>query len=138
MILVDTNVLLDVLYDNPTWAAWSQAQLEASALTDRLVINTVIYSQLSVAFARIEELESVVVEASLRVEPIPREGLFLAAKVSLAHGPPQHKSHGILPTFYIGAHAAVSGYRLLTRDSARFRGHFPTVEFITPAVGQSR
>jgi predicted nucleic acid-binding protein len=134
MILVDTNVLLDVLQNDPTWAAWSQAQLETSALTDRLAINAVIYSQLSMAFRRIEELEAVIDEISLRVEPIPREGLFLAGKVSLAHGRRQGRSHGVLPAFYIGAHAAVSSYRLLTRDGARFRNYFPTVQLIAPAV----
>ena len=83
MILVDTNVLLDVLQDDPQWARWSQAQLESARLADRLAINAVIYSELSAAFARIEELEAVIVEAALSVEAVPREALFLAAKVFL-------------------------------------------------------
>ena len=124
MILVDTNVLLDVLQNDAHWAEWSQAQLEAASLTDQLAINVVIYSELSIAFSRIEELETVLAEASLAVEPIPREALFLAGKV---FGKP-----GVLPDFYIGAHAAVYGCPILTRDIGRFRGYFPTVRLISP------
>lgn len=75
MILVDTNVLLDVVTDDPRWAGWSQAQLDAASLADRMVINPVIYSELSIVFARIEELEAVVSEVGLAVEEIPREAL---------------------------------------------------------------
>lgn len=132
MILVDTNVLLDVLQDDPQWAAWSQGQLEAASLTDRLVINAVIYSELSIAFARIEELERVIVEAGLAVEPIPREALFLAGKVFLDYRRHQGLKQSVLPDFYIGAHAAVSQYTLLTRDANRYRTYYPTVVLITP------
>jgi predicted nucleic acid-binding protein len=132
MILVDTNVLLDVLQDDPQWAAWSQGQLEAASLTDRLVINAVIYSELSIAFARIEELERVIVEAGLTVEPIPREALFLAGKVFLDYRRHQGLKQSVLPDFYIGAHAAVSQYTLLTRDANRYRTYYPTVVLITP------
>lgn len=85
MILVDTNVLLDVLEDDPEWADWSQAKLDAAIAIDTLAINPIIYSELSIAFARIEELEAVIAEASLHVEPIPREALFLAGKVFLSY-----------------------------------------------------
>jgi predicted nucleic acid-binding protein len=132
MILVDTNVLLDVLQDDPQWAAWSQGQLEAASLTDRLVINAVIYSELSIAFARIEELERVIVEAGLTVEPIPREALFLAGKVFLDYRRHQGLKQSVLPDFYIGAHAAVSQYTLLTRDANCYRTYYPTVVLITP------
>lgn len=133
MILVDTNVLLDVLQDDPKWADWSQGQLEAASLTDRLAINAVIYSELSMAFARIEELEVVIADATLMLEPIPREALFLAGKVFLEYRRRKGSKQGVLPDFYIGAHAAVSGYAILTRDSARYRSYFPTVGLITPA-----
>ena len=132
MILVDTNVLLDVLQDDPQWANWSQAQLEGARLTDELAINPVIYSELSMAFERIEELEEVLGEASLEVAPIPREALFLAGKAFLTYRRRQGTKSGVLPDFYIGAHAAVAGCRLLTRDVARYRGYFPTVRLIAP------
>jgi predicted nucleic acid-binding protein len=132
VVLVDTNVLLDVVQDDPQWAGWSQSQLETAALTDRLVINAVIYSELSIAFARIEELELVVNEASLTLETIPREALFLAGKVFLDYRRRKGSKLQVLPDFYIGAHAAVNGYPILTRDVARYRGYFPTVRLIAP------
>jgi predicted nucleic acid-binding protein len=132
MVLVDTNVLLDVVQDDPQWAGWSQSQLETAALTDRLVINAIIYSELSIAFARIEELELVVNEASLTLETIPREALFLAGKVFLDYRRRKGSKLQVLPDFYIGAHAAVNGYPILTRDVARYRGYFPTVRLIAP------
>ena len=133
MILVDTNVLLDVLQDDPNWAAWSQAQLVSAALTDRLGINAVIYSELSMAFERIEELERVIAEAELALETIPREALFLAGKVFLEYRPRKASKQGVLPDFYIGAHAAVVKCTILTRDVARYGGYFPTVPLVTPA-----
>ena len=134
MILVDTNVLLDVLEDDPKWAAWSQAQLESAALTDRLAINAMIYSELSMAFERIEERERVVAEAGLAVEVIPREALFLAGKVFLAYRRRKGSRQGVLPDFFIGAHAAVVRCSILTRDVGRYRGYFPTVPLVTPAA----
>lgn len=134
MVLVDTNVLLDVLQDDPQWADWSQGQLEAASLTGSLAINAVIYSELSMAFARIEELEAVLSDASLGVETIPREALFLAGKAFLMYRRSRKGTkQGVLPDFYIGAHAAVSGLPILTRDVSRYRSYFPTVKLIAPA-----
>ena len=132
MILVDTNVLLDVLEDDSKWAAWSQSKLDAASATDTLAINPIIYSELSIAFARIEELEAVLTEASLAVEPIPREALFLAGKVFLKYRRARGTKHSVLPDFYIGAHAAVMQWPILTRDVNRFRAHFATVQLIAP------
>ena len=132
MILVDTNVLLDVLQNDPLWAEWSQGQLDVAALTDRLVINAVIYSELSISFERIEELDSVVADASLTVESIPREALFLAGKVFLDYRRRNGRKQSVLPDFYIGAHAAVMNMPLLTRDTGRYRSYLPTVKLITP------
>lgn len=133
MILIDTNVLLDVLQNDPQWADWSQGQLESASLTDSLAINAVIYSELSMAFERIEELEAVVSDASLSVEPIPREALFLAGKAFLTYRRSRKGTkQGVLPDFYIGAHAAVGGMAVLTRDVSRYRSYFPTVKLITP------
>jgi predicted nucleic acid-binding protein len=132
MILVDSNVLLDVVEDDPRWADWSQAQLEAASLNDRLAINPVIYSELSIAFERVEELEQLISDAALAVEDIPREALFLAGKAFVQYRRRKGTKQGVLPDFYIGAHAAVMQWPLLTRDAGRYRGHFPTVRLITP------
>lgn len=134
MVLVDTNVLLDVLQNDPQWADWSQGQLESASLSDSLVINAVIYSELSMAFERIEDLEAVVSEASLNVVPIPREALFLAGKAFLTYRRSRKGTkQSVLPDFYIGAHAAVGELAILTRDVSRYRSYFPTVKLITPA-----
>jgi hypothetical protein len=132
MVLVDTNVLLDVLEDDAIWASWSQEQLDSASTTDTLAINPVIYSELSIAFDRIEDLEAVIAEASLAVEPIPREALFLAGKAFLNYRRNRGTKQSVLPDFYIGAHAAVMQWPILTRDVGRFRTHFPTVLLITP------
>jgi predicted nucleic acid-binding protein len=132
MVLVDTNVLLDVLQNDPKWAEWSQGELETASLTDSLAINAVIYSELSIAFERIEELESVLSEASLSVEPIPREALFLAGKAFLNYRRRRGTKLSVLLDFYIGAHAAVHGCTILTRDVSRYRNYFPTVRLIAP------
>lgn len=133
MVLVDTNVLLDVFEDDPRWASWSQGELESAALVDQLAINAVIYAELSVAFARIEELEEVIAQAALSVEPIPREALFLAGKVFVDYRRRRGGKDGVLPDFFIGAHAAVAGCALLTRDVARYRTYFPSVRLISPS-----
>jgi predicted nucleic acid-binding protein len=133
VVLVDTSVLLDVLQDDPQWAEWSQQQLETVSLTDSLAINAVIYSELSMAFERIEDLDAVIAEASLSLEPIPREALFLAGKVFLDYRRRQGAKQGVLPDFYIGAQAAVNGWPILTRDVGRYRSYFPTVRLVAPA-----
>lgn len=132
MIIVDTNVLLDVLQDDPVWADWSQEQLETVSLNDSLVINAVIYSELSLSFAQIEDLEEVLAEVSVTVEPIPREALFLAGKAFLNYRRQKGTKQGVLPDFYIGAHAAINDCLLITRDVSRYRTYFPTVKLITP------
>ena len=131
-MLVDTNVLLDVVLDDPKWADWSQGQLETASLTHRLAINPVVYSELSMAFARIEELEAVLADASLNYETIPREALFLAGKVFLDYRRRQGARTSVLPDFYIGAHAAVCQWPILTRDTRRYRSFFPSVQLVAP------
>ena len=134
MTLIDTNVLLDVIEDDPVWAAWSQGQLDAASLRGSLRINPVIYAELSMAFRRIEELESVVADGGLEVEEIPREALFLAGKVFLRYRQRSRSAvkRNVLPDFFIGAHAAIRGVPILTRDAGRYRAYFPSVELITP------
>ena len=132
MILVDTNVLLDVVEEDSRWAVWSQDRLGAASATDTLAINPIIYSELSMAFARIEELEAVIADAALTVEAIPREALFLAGKAFLRYRRSRGTKRSALPDFYIGAHAAVMQWPILTRDVRRYRTYYPTVSLITP------
>ena len=132
MILVDTNVLLDVIENDARWAAWSQEKLDAASVIDTLAINPIIYSELSIAFARIEELEAVIEEASLLIEPIPREALFLAGKAFLRYRRSRGAKLSLLPDLHIGAHAAVMQWPILTRDAKRYRTYFPTLILVTP------
>jgi predicted nucleic acid-binding protein len=131
-ILVDSNVILDVFTEDPNWLDWSSAALAEATETTRLVINPIVYAEVSIHFLRIEELDAALPRDRFIREPIPFEAAFLAGKVFLQYrrrGEPRPSS---LPDFFIGAHAAVAGYRLLTRDPARFRTHFPRLDLITP------
>ncbi len=132
MILVDTNVLLDVAGNDPQWADWSLAQLDRLSLTNRLVINPVIYAELSIGYERIEEVEAALVAVGLDVRPIPHEALFLAGKVFRAYRQRGGLKSGVLPDFFIGAHAAVEGWTVLTRDPRRYRNDFPSLNLICP------
>jgi len=130
--LVDTNVLLDVVTDDPNWADWSIEQLEAAALRGPLLINDVVYAELAVRYERIERLEAFLAAASLEMAAMPRSALFLAGKVFQKYRKAGGSRAGVLPDFFIGAHAAVDQLDLLTRDTARYRTYFPTVKLITP------
>jgi predicted nucleic acid-binding protein len=132
LILVDTNIILDVLEDDPQWADWSQRQLDLAALNDTLCINAAIYAELSIAYETIEQLEAMLATAEFRLEPIPREALFLAGKAFLRYRRSRGIKTGVLPDFFIGAHAAVSNYSLLTRDAGRYKTYFPTLVLISP------
>ena len=132
MILVDSNVLLDLVENDPVWADWSQQQLEAASLQTTLCINPVIYAELSIAFDAIEELERMLIHSEIHLEPIPREALFLAGKAFVSYRRKKGRKTGVLPDFLIGAHAAVAGLPLLTRDTSRYATYFPTLELITP------
>ena len=131
MTFVDTNVLLDLVTDDPVHAEWSLAQLEAAALRGPLVINSVVYAELSVRYARIEDVDAFVSRAGLRREPVPEAALFLAGKAFAAYRRAGGRRTGVLADFFIGAHAAVLRAPL-TRDRARYRTYFPTVEMIAP------
>lgn len=132
MILVDTNVLLDVITDDPQWADWSQHQLRAAALTDRLAINGVIYAETSVHFERIGHLDAMLDTTRIALAEIPRPALFLAGKAFLAYRKDGGTRTGVLPDFFIGAHASVAQMPLLTRDPRRYRNYFPAAELIAP------
>jgi predicted nucleic acid-binding protein len=137
LVLVDTNVLLDVVEDHPQWADWSQQQLEAAAVNDKLVINAVVYAELSIGFRRIEEVEAVLTKTQILLEEIPREALFLAGKVFQRYKARGGTRTGVLPDFFIGAHAAVLGIPLLTRDTRQYADYFPKLELIAPAKERS-
>jgi predicted nucleic acid-binding protein len=130
--LIDTNVLLDLVTDDQQWAAWSIAELEAASLRGPLLINDVVYAELSVRYARIEDLDAFVDEAGLAIAPMPRTALFLAGKAFIQYRKAGGGRTGVLPDFFIGAHAAVSELPLLTRDAGRSRTYFPSLTLITP------
>jgi len=132
LLLVDTNVVLDVVQNDPVWAQWSQAQLDAASLRSALLINPIIYAELSIAYRRIEELEQMLSKGGFRVEQIPREALFLAGKAFMRYREQGGAKGGVLPHFFIGAHAAVAGIPLLTRDARRYRSYFPKLELLSP------
>ncbi|MSP96097.1 MAG: type II toxin-antitoxin system VapC family toxin [Betaproteobacteria bacterium] len=134
MLLVDTNVILDVVENDARWGDWSQQQLEAASRRYTLLINPVVYAELSMAYRRIEELEVMLARGGFRVDPVPREALFLAGKAFLQYSRRSGAKTGVLPDFFIGAHAAVAGIPLLTRDAGRYRTYFPKIQLINPEV----
>lgn len=133
MILVDTNVLLDIATNDPNWADWSMNNLDAAAAVDAVVVNGVIYSEFSVGYERIEDVDRLLAEVAIGWAEIPRDALFLAGKAFQIYRRQGGGRTGVLPDFFIGAHAAVSGMALLTRDVARYRTYFPKVRLIAPA-----
>ncbi len=132
MVLVDTNILVDVLQNDPQWAEWSIAQLRAQAKLHALTINPIIYAELSLSFSTLEALDDVVTTMDLELREIPRPALFLAAKAFAQYRRRGGSKAQVLPDFFIGAHAAVEGWPLLTRDASRFRTYFPTLEVVGP------
>lgn len=131
-ILVDSNIILDIFLDDPTWADWSESTLAEYAQRGVLYINPIIYSEISIGFMKIEELESAIKKAGLQLLEIPREALFLAGKAFLTYRKRKGEKKSPLPDFFIGAHAAVLGLGLITRDVHRYRSYFPTVKLIAP------
>lgn len=131
-ILVDSNVLLDVLTDDPQWYGWSSEQIERLAEDRVLAINPIIYAEVSVGFERIEDLEEVLPETVFARLPLPWEAAFAAGKCFLEYRRRRGARRSPLPDFYIGAHAAISGFKLLTRDTKRYRTYFPRLDIIAP------
>ena len=132
MLLVDTNVLIDVLEDDPEWADWSIAQLRAQSKVHPLTINPIIYAELSLTFSKVEMLDETIENLGLTVLELPRPALFLAGKAFLQYRRQGGKANNVLADFFIGAHAAVLGCPLLTRDARRYQTYFPSVKLITP------
>ncbi len=136
MLLVDTNVLVDVLEDDPAWADWSIAQLRAQSQLHGLAINPVIYAELSLTFDSPDALDAALAGIGMQLLEIPRPALFLAGKAFIRYRREGGARQSVLADFFIGAHAAVQGWALLTRDVRRYRNYFPTVELISPAGSQ--
>ena len=132
MTLVDTNVLLDLVTDDPVWADWSLAQLEAASLQGPLSINDVVYAELSVRYDRVEDLDRFLEAAGIAIAAMPRAALFLAGKVFVQYRKAGGARTAVLPDFFIGAHAAVTQLPLLTRDVGRYQTYFPTLQLIAP------
>lgn len=131
-VLVDSNVLLDIATADARWGEWSTRALEEAAGGSILVINPLIFAEVSIGFETIEALEEALPPALFRRDDLPYEGAFLAGKAFLAYRRRGGLRTSPLPDFFIGAHAAISGFRLLTRDASRFRTYFPTLELIAP------
>jgi len=131
-VLVDSNVILDIFLNDPTWADWSEATLEKYSQHTPLYINSIIYSEVSIGFIKIEDLESSVVKAGFQMLEIPKEALFLAGKVFLKYKKQKGIRRTPLPDFYIGAQVAVLYLDLMTRDDSMYRSYFPNVKLICP------
>ena len=131
-VLVDSNVILDIVTEDRHWFEWSSSELARLADDHALIINPIIYSEVSVGFARVEDLEAALPAEYFRREPLPWDAGFLAGKCFLRYRRAKGSRHAPLPDFYIGAHAAVRGIPLLTRDAARYKTYFPQLILISP------
>ena len=131
-VLVDSNIVLDVFLNDPKWADWSESKLNEYDQLRILYINSIVYSEISIGFKRIEDLESAIAKAGLQMLEIPKEALFLAGKAYLKYKKRKGTKRTPLPDFFIGAQAAVQNLDLITRDVSRYQSYFPTVKLITP------
>lgn len=132
MIIADTSVLIDVVRDDPIWGLRARLALDAASANDDVVINDVIYAELSTRYPTIEAFEATLSSVPLKHRPMPRRALFLAAKAFQLYRQRGGAKTSVLPDFFIGAHAAVTGAALLTRDPARVAAYFPTVMLLSP------
>jgi len=130
--LVDSNVILDILTEDTEWFEWSAWALEQQAERSVLAINPLVYAEVSIRFERIEDLEDVLDQGMFRRDTLPWEGAFLAGKAFLSYRRRGGARHAPLPDFYIGAHAAIAGMTLLTRDAGRYRSYFPKLTIVAP------
>jgi predicted nucleic acid-binding protein len=131
-VLVDANILLDIMSEDEHWFAWSTEALARVADRRWLVINPIVYAEVSIRYSRIEDLDAALPRDMFEREAIPYEAAFLAGKAFMAYRRRGGPRHSPLPDFFIGAHAAVAGYALMTRDAARYRTYFPKLALIAP------
>jgi predicted nucleic acid-binding protein len=132
VIIVDTNVLLDIVTDDPRWFRWSASRLEEYGRAGPLIINDIVYAELAVRFHRIDLLDAFVAGSGLQLLPMSKPALFLAAKAFGMYRQRGGTRTGVLSDFFIGAHAAAESLPLLTRDARRYRTYFPDVSLVTP------
>lgn len=131
-VLIDSCVLLDLFTNDVRWADWSEKILGHYSQTNTLYINSIIYTGVSIGFNRIEEVESAIGQVGVKVLEIPREALFLAGKIFLNYRKHKGTKNSTLPDFFIGAHATVSSFDLITRDTAKFKTYYPNLKLISP------
>mgnify|MGYP000175682508 CR=1 FL=1 len=129
---VDSCVLLDLFTDDENWADWSERILEKYSQTNTLYINSIVYTEISIGFNKVEEVESAIEELGIKVLEMPREALFLTGKAFLKYRKSKGNKISPLPDFFIGAHASVSGFGLITRDLAKYKTYFPRIKLIHP------
>jgi predicted nucleic acid-binding protein len=132
VVLIDSCVVTDLADPDSAWFEWSASTLERLDRDNTLVINPIVYAECSVGFERIEEVEALFEHLGFAMRPLPREALFLAGKAFLQYRQRQGRKGNVLPHFFIGAHAAVAGFRLITRDKGHFSTYFPSVDLILP------
>ncbi len=131
-VFVDSCVLLDLFTDDPKWADWSEKILSVYSRTNTLYINSIVYTEISIGFNQIEEVEHAIEQVGITVLEIPREALFLAGKIFLNYRKNKGTKSSTLPDFFIGAHASVSSFDLITRDTAKYRTYFPNIKLVYP------
>lgn len=134
VVLVDSCIITDLATPGSDWFEWSSSKLEQLDANYTFVINPIIYAECAIGFESIEEVEALFEHLRFKINPIPKEALFLAGKAFLQYRKRQGQKSNVLPDFFIGAHAAVAGYKLITRDKGRFSTYFPKVELIIPAI----
>ena len=132
MILVDTNVIVDIWTADPEWGLWSAAALARAAAADVLAVNPIIFAELSIGFATENQLDEALSSAGLRRLPLPYRAAWIAARAFSVYRKRGGRRTAPLPDFFIGAHAQAEGLRLLTRDATRIRTYFPKVDLIAP------
>ena len=130
--LVDSNVLLDIITEDPVWFGWSSEALQEAADSSRVVINVIVYAETSARFSRIEEMDEMLERAGIVRADIPFEAIFLAGKAFNAYRKRTGLKTSVLSDFFIGAHAAVGGFRLITRDATRMKTYFPQINIMSP------
>ena len=133
-VFIDSCVLLDLFTNDQRWAEWSENVLEQFSHTNTLYINSIVYTEISIGFNKIEEIESAISELDIKVLEIPREALFLTGKTFLKYRKNKGTKNSPLPDFFIGAHASVSNFNLVTRDTDKYKTYFPQVKLISPKL----
>ncbi len=131
-ILIDSCILLDLFTNNPKWGDWSENILDKYSQTNTLYINSIVYTEISIGFRKIEELEKAISQMGIKVLEIPREALFLTGKAFLKYRRNKGTKKSPLPDFFIGAHASVSKFSLITRDVTKYKTYFPQIDLVNP------